>query len=57
MEDVHRVEDLNSEVDTVHRVMVADYADAVRSAWDDGRLGEDSWNGRDGGRRQADEIF
>ena len=56
-EDAHGVEDLNSVADTVRRAMIADKVDVVRRAWDDGRPGEDSCDGNDGGRRRVDEKF
>jgi hypothetical protein len=55
MEDAHGVEDLNCVADTVRRAMIADKADVVRRAWVDGRPGDDSCDGNDGGCRGVHE--
>jgi len=57
MEDAHGVEDLNCVADTVRRAMIADKADVVRRAWVDGRPGDDSCDGNDGGCRGVHEKF
>ena len=56
-EDAHGVEDLNSVADTVRRAMIADRVDVVRWSLADGRPGEDSCDGDDGGRRGVHEKF
>ena len=57
MEDAHGDEDLNSVADTVRRAMIADRVDVVRWSLADGRPGEDSCDGNDGGRRGVHEKF
>lgn len=57
MEDAHDVEDLNSVAGSVRRAMIAERVDVVRWSLADGRPGEDSCYGNDGGRRGVHEKF
>jgi len=57
MEDAHGVEDLNCVADTVRRAMIADKVDVVRRSLADGRPGDDSCDGNDGGCRGVHEKF
>jgi hypothetical protein len=57
MEDAHGVEDLSCVADTVRRAMIADRVDVVRWSLADGRPGEDSCDGNDGGRRGVHDKF
>ena len=57
MEDAYDVEDLNSVAGSVRRAMIAERVDVVRWSLADGRPGEDSCYGNDGGRRGVHEKF
>ena len=57
MEDAHGVEDLSCVADTAHRAMIANRVDVARRSLADGRPGEDSCDGNDGGRRGVHEKF